>query len=312
MKIGEILIQQNSITQEQLQLALWVQQIWGGRIGRILCSRGYVSESELSAALAVQLGIPAVSLSEHSIPIALCKLFPFEFCLSHLVLPFSQDPDTGVVSIAMSDPRNTSTRKILQMQLKLPFKLYICGYNDLTETLYRLTHPNRSRVDNTLAEAIGNDAIVEETNILVSKPSPANITEVDAGDILQESELAEALFGSTSPLDIATVVPVDSGDFEIVAADDIDDIDISPSGENNNQKIKKDTESEKNVEAIPLPQPNASETNTTLSPQHVPEKTTTSVTTEIEPSQKEHDTTVDAKINRRPGPPPPPKPSHSR
>lgn len=305
MKIGEILIQQNSITQEQLQLALWIQQIWGGRIGRILCARGYVSESELSAALSVQLGLPAVSLSEHSIPIALCKLFPLEFCLSHLVLPFSQDPDTGVVSIAMSDPRDTSTRKILQAQLKLPFNLYICGYNDLTETLYHLTHPKRSiLVDNTL------DVFVEDTNIHVSKPSPASITEVDADDILQENELAEVLFGSISPMDTSAVVPIDSGDFEILAADDID---ISPSsGNNDNQKIKKNTEPEKNVEAIPpLPQPNASETNTNLSPQHILEKTTTSVTTEIEPSQKNKDTPVDAKITRRPGPPLPPKPSHS-
>lgn len=220
MKIGEILIQQNSITREQLNLALWVQKNWGGLIGRILCARGYLSEAELTAALSIQLGIPAVSLRDRILPDISYCLLPLEFCLSRLVLPFSQDPDTGAIFVAMADPRDAATRAMLRSHIKFPCTPYVCGYNDITQALYILTHPSiRLEKEETPAETVSADAIMEETSIAMPPPSPA-ATVMDGGDILEENEIAEALFGH--PDANAASIPVDSGDFEILDANDID------------------------------------------------------------------------------------------
>ncbi|PKN22859.1 MAG: hypothetical protein CVU65_14690 [Deltaproteobacteria bacterium HGW-Deltaproteobacteria-22] len=253
MKIGEILIHQNSITPEQLNLALWVQKHWGGLLGRILCSRGYLDEPDLTAALSSQIGIPATSLKDRSIPSGLCRLLPLDLCVSHLVMPFSQDPDSGVIQIAMTDPRDAVALAALRSSLKQPFRLFICGYFDLTEALYRTTYgqvatPVHASVGRATQEIIQADMLVEELPLPepVLRTATPGRQHLSAGyEVLEEAEMLEAMSAQAAPkrLSAELDVVVDSGEFEIVSAEDS----LAPS-------IEADQEPKTPTEGVPSPE----------------------------------------------------------
>lgn len=57
MKIGEFLVKKNLITEEQLKEALYYQEKYGGRLGWILASLGYINRLDLFKALAEHFGI---------------------------------------------------------------------------------------------------------------------------------------------------------------------------------------------------------------------------------------------------------------
>jgi general secretion pathway protein E len=103
--LGQVLMSQTSLTEEELAAALSYQeqQAPERRIGQILVEMGRVSESDLSKALAEQWGfpyveeIPAASVGGDSL-----QHLPIEFFRKHGILPFRIGP--GDLSLAVADP----------------------------------------------------------------------------------------------------------------------------------------------------------------------------------------------------------------
>ena len=56
IRLGDMLVQQNLVTGEQLKLALEEQKRSGRKLGRVLVESGYVTEEGISTGLARQLG----------------------------------------------------------------------------------------------------------------------------------------------------------------------------------------------------------------------------------------------------------------
>ena len=67
VRLGEILVQQKLLTPEQLTLALDEQKRSGRKLGRVVVDLGYVTEQEISEALAKQLSIQYVNLKYYNI-----------------------------------------------------------------------------------------------------------------------------------------------------------------------------------------------------------------------------------------------------
>jgi MSHA biogenesis protein MshE len=62
VRLGEILVQQGLLSADQLQLALEEQKRSGRKLGRVFIESGYVTETQISEALARQLQIPFIDL----------------------------------------------------------------------------------------------------------------------------------------------------------------------------------------------------------------------------------------------------------
>ena len=62
-RIGDMLIEENLITQEQLERALEIARESGKKIGETLVENGYTSDEAIMRALSNQLGIEIVSLA---------------------------------------------------------------------------------------------------------------------------------------------------------------------------------------------------------------------------------------------------------
>ena len=62
IRIGDLLIQEKLISQEQLRFALDQQKRSGRKLGRVLVENGFATEDGISQALAKQLKIPYIDL----------------------------------------------------------------------------------------------------------------------------------------------------------------------------------------------------------------------------------------------------------
>ena len=62
VRLGEILVQQKLLAQEQLNLALDEQKRSGRNLGRVFIEHGYVAEEEISEAVAKQSQILCINV----------------------------------------------------------------------------------------------------------------------------------------------------------------------------------------------------------------------------------------------------------
>lgn len=76
LRLGDVLVQQRMISQEQLQQTLDLQQKTGKKVGRLLIETGVLTEEMLASALARQLHIPTVNLKTFPFRADLVKLLP--------------------------------------------------------------------------------------------------------------------------------------------------------------------------------------------------------------------------------------------
>ena len=67
IRLGEILVQQKLLTEEQLKSALDEQKKSGRRLGRVVIDKGFVTEEQISEALARQLNIPYINLKFYNL-----------------------------------------------------------------------------------------------------------------------------------------------------------------------------------------------------------------------------------------------------
>ena len=81
--LGQRLVGQGLITDQQLVLALRQQKRTGGHLGEVLVSLGFVSKEEISAVLAEQAGVEEVDLTHVDIPPDVLALLDESFCRQH-------------------------------------------------------------------------------------------------------------------------------------------------------------------------------------------------------------------------------------
>jgi len=103
-RLGDLLVREKVITQEQLDTALKSQKADGGRLGSVLVKLGYLSDEDVTNFLSRQYGVPAINLNYFEIDPAVVKLVPQETARRYQILPLSRVGAS--LTIAMVDPTN--------------------------------------------------------------------------------------------------------------------------------------------------------------------------------------------------------------
>ncbi|HUR91822.1 MAG TPA: ATPase, T2SS/T4P/T4SS family [Gemmatimonadaceae bacterium] len=101
-RIGDLLVSEGLITQEQLARAVQEQQQNGTRIGYNLIKLGFVKETDLTRALARRYRMPAVDLKNFEVDLKVAKLVPSEITLKHQLLALKREGRT--LTVAVTDP----------------------------------------------------------------------------------------------------------------------------------------------------------------------------------------------------------------
>ncbi len=136
-RLGDILVNNGAITQEQLEKALELQKTRHERLGTILIDEGIINEQLLIETLELQLGIDFIDLSKVRIPIELASLVPKSIARRHGVVPVRLNKDE--LTLAMSDPLNfVALEEVRQATRKriLPKIATTVAVNKAISTLY--------------------------------------------------------------------------------------------------------------------------------------------------------------------------------
>jgi len=104
VRLGEILIKESLITQDQLDKALEFQRSNGGKLGSCLTKMGFITDDDITGVLSRQYGVPSINLKYYEIDPNVIKLIPQDTALRYQVVPLSRVG--AVLTIAMTDPTN--------------------------------------------------------------------------------------------------------------------------------------------------------------------------------------------------------------
>ncbi|OEU48166.1 MAG: type IV-A pilus assembly ATPase PilB [Desulfuromonadales bacterium C00003096] len=103
-RLGELLVRNELINDQQLHDALEDQKSQGGRLGSSLIKLGFVKEEQLSAFLSKQYGVPSINLAEFEIDADVIRQIPPEVAQKYQIVPVNRAGSTLIV--AMNDPSN--------------------------------------------------------------------------------------------------------------------------------------------------------------------------------------------------------------
>ncbi|MEN6444621.1 MAG: ATPase, T2SS/T4P/T4SS family [Candidatus Cloacimonas sp.] len=138
-RLGEILVHEAYLTEDQVKEALVKQSNFGLKIGETLIKLGYITENELLTALHQQLGYEIAQDKElMDLDIEIVSLIPELYATENRVIALREEGD-GIV-VAMADPENLnvldSLQKLLGKRVK-PILISESSLHDAIEKYYK-------------------------------------------------------------------------------------------------------------------------------------------------------------------------------
>ncbi|PQJ88262.1 GspE/PulE family protein [Aliivibrio sifiae] len=115
-RLGDLLVEENIVTEEQIEQALLAQKKTGRKLGGTLIQLGFLSEKQMLTFLSQQLDVPLVDLNRADIDAAAVHLLPEVHARRLRALVLSQQGNT--IRVAMSDPADLSAQEALFSQLQ--------------------------------------------------------------------------------------------------------------------------------------------------------------------------------------------------
>ncbi len=134
-RIGEVLIDQGLITEEQLRQGLDEQKKTGQQLGKCLVGLGLISDNKLVDVLSAQLDVQHVVLENFNFNRTLVSLIPEDMARRYKAIPlFEKD---GVITIAMADPTNLRTIDHLKFKTGKEIDAVIASEKSITTSIDR-------------------------------------------------------------------------------------------------------------------------------------------------------------------------------
>src|SRR6266852_2682262 len=161
-RLGEILLREGLITQDQLKKALLEQKNTGMRLGYTLVKLGLVEETEISKMLARQYRMPAVDLARFEVDAKILKLLPGDVAVKHTVLPLKREGRT--LTVAIADPNNVTAIEDIKFITRCDVFPVIAGEYTLRNAIERYYQQSDAQLQTLLKdiEAADDLEVVEE------------------------------------------------------------------------------------------------------------------------------------------------------
>jgi len=153
VRIGNLLVQEKLISQEQLSLALEQQKRSGRKLGRVLIENGFATEEGISETLAKQLKIPYLNLKYYNINLQVARMLP-EMQARRFRALLLEDKGNAYL-VAMADPTDLFAFDEIVRLLKRDIELVLVNENQVLETIDRIYRRTEKMTD--LARELGAD-----------------------------------------------------------------------------------------------------------------------------------------------------------
>jgi MSHA biogenesis protein MshE len=153
VRLGEILLQQGLLTDDQLQQSLDEQRKSGRKLGRVFVEKGFVSEDQISTALARQLQVPFVNLKHFSLKLEVATRLPETQARRFRAIVLE---DGGAFyRVAMADPTDLFAYDEIARLLKRDIQLAVVTDSLLLQTIDRVYR--RTEQITGLAQELGQE-----------------------------------------------------------------------------------------------------------------------------------------------------------
>lgn len=148
-KLGELLLREKVISDQQLKKAQELQKQSGGRLGHNLAKLGYVKEGDLTQFLSKQYGVPSINLDEFEIEQDVINLVPKEVAEKHMIIPVNKSGANLIV--AMADPSNIFAIDDLKFLTGYNIEVVVASEVSIREAIEKY-YEEASQFDEVLAD----------------------------------------------------------------------------------------------------------------------------------------------------------------
>ncbi len=141
IRLGDLLVENGVISEDQLMAALADQKKTGQKLGRTLIHKQLVTEQQLMELLSTQLNLPYIDLKKYNYEPETVRLIPETLARRYRVIALKQNPDNSLL-VGMADPTDIFAFDELAKVLKRDIKQAVVRESDLLaaiDSTYRRT-----------------------------------------------------------------------------------------------------------------------------------------------------------------------------
>lgn len=131
--LHELLLEQGTLTPEQLQDVQAQAARSGQPLKRVLVQQGLMSEQDLAALVAVQSGVTSINLSNYLIKSEVVQLVPEALARKHVVIPVFKIGDS--LTVAMEDPLNFFAVDELRLKTQCAIKTVVDSASSIRQAI---------------------------------------------------------------------------------------------------------------------------------------------------------------------------------
>ncbi len=128
-RLGELLIAQGWVQQEELDAALAEQSRQGGRVGALLVEKGILGEQTLLEALSHQLGVEIVEVTDRPGDADALAVVPYAVAKRYRALPLKKEP--RVLHVAMPEPQDAEAIQALEFATGMRIQAFLCSAREI-------------------------------------------------------------------------------------------------------------------------------------------------------------------------------------
>jgi MSHA biogenesis protein MshE len=177
IRLGDLLVENGQITEEQLQVALGEQKKLGRKLGGTLVELGMIDENSLLELLANQLKIPLIDISNYDYSDEAAKRLPESFSRRYRALVLEERPRDYLV--AMADPTDIYALDEIESKLNKPVSQAIVRESALLEQFDLVFR--RTEEISALASELGQDlseSVTELSELLQTEMTDAPVAKL--------------------------------------------------------------------------------------------------------------------------------------
>jgi hypothetical protein len=223
-RLGELLLQEGVVNNEQLKEALEEQQQTGELIGEILVRKGFVTESDIARTISTQFSFPYISVLNYYIAPDMTEIFPLEMLEKHLFVPIDRFGD--VLSIVVAGLLEQDIVSEIEKQSDCSAQVYVGMVSEVKQVIKDKFAASAAAKATGGGKAAASGAA--ETAVAVDITAPPKrepVAKKDRDDELVD--LSEAILAADESISTDTSLAV--GEPAVPSDPGVDD--ISPAGE---------------------------------------------------------------------------------
>ena len=135
VRLGDLLVNAQLISQVQLESVLAQQQVSGRRLGRLLVENKFISEMQISEALAKQFNIAFIDLKRYNLDPNLVRLLPEDQARRYRSIVLEAHDD--VLTVGMADPTDQAAYDEVAHLLKSEIVVVVVTEGQVLESIDR-------------------------------------------------------------------------------------------------------------------------------------------------------------------------------